>query len=156
MKYVIICIVVPLLLTGCSKEQADDEPSVVDVESTDTLMNAAIERARRTVDIFIENYRTMENDGYSMKFGLITADGGVEHIWFNPIEINGDEIKAECANEPRNITGLKVGDVRTFKKSQVTDWMIVVGNKCYGGFTIQVIAAKDPSNMPLYEFVEFE
>ena len=119
-------------------------------------MVAAIERARNTFDFFTENYRTMENDGYSVKFGLKTPDGDLEYIWFNPIEISGNEIKAECANEPVKLPGLKPGDVRTLKRSEVADWMIVVGKKCYGGFTIQVSAAKDPAVPPLFEFVDFE
>ncbi len=144
------------LLTACGNESADVNPAVIDVESTDQRLNTAIDKARRTVGFFIENYRSLKNAGYSMKFAVDTADGGIEHIWFNPIEIDGDQIKAECANEPRNIPGLKPGDVRTLSKSQMSDWMIVVGNRCYGGYTIQVLAAKDPAAAPPYEFVDIE
>ena len=141
MKHIYLSVV--LLLTGCGVDRTGEPPFGV-VESSDPEMVAAIERARSTFDFFTENYKTMENDGYSVKFGLKTPDDDLEYIWFNPIEISGNEIKAACANEPVNLPGLKPGDVRTLKRSEVADWMIVVGKKCYGGFTIQFITAKIP------------
>lgn len=133
----------------------NDNPPIIDVDSEDQQMNAAIEQAKATLNQFFDNYKSIENDGYSLKFGLKTSDDGIEHIWFNPLEIDGNTIKAECGNEPRNIPDLKLGDVRDLKRDQITDWMIVSGNKCYGGYTIRVLAERDPENAPPFEYADF-
>ncbi|MEM9660436.1 MAG: DUF2314 domain-containing protein [Planctomycetota bacterium] len=49
---------------------------------------------------------------------------------------------------------LNLGDTRTVARNDVTDWMIVVGNKCFGGYTIRVLAKRDPSAAPPLEFVD--
>ena len=64
------------------------------------------------------------------------------------------EITGECANDPEKIPGLKLGDVRTVTRNDVSDWMIVVGNKCFGGYTIRVLAERDPDAAPPLEFVD--
>jgi uncharacterized protein YegJ (DUF2314 family) len=134
---------------------ADNNPPIVNVDDTDKEMNLAIEKAKQTFIHFEKNWKTLKNNGYSIKVAMKTKDNGVEHIWFNPIEINGDKIKAKCANEPGNIDGLKLGDIRTISKTDISDWMIVVGNKCYGGYTIRVLAKMDPANAPPFEFADF-
>ena len=151
MKHLLI-ILMAAFLFSCSN---NDDPPIIDVDSEDQQMNAAIEKARSTLDQFFENYTSIENDGYSLKFGLETSDGGIEHIWFNPLGVNGDTIKAECANQPRDIPDLKLGDIRELKREQITDWMIVSGNKCYGGYTIRALAEKDPKNAPPFEYADF-
>ena len=148
MKHGLVMLMAIFLLSCGNKSTVDSEPSVKD-------MKAAIEKAKGTLDTFFENYKTMKNDSATLKFGLKTSDGGVEHIWFKPIEVNGDTIKAECGNEPRDIPGLKLGDVREFKRDQIDDWMIVVGNTCYGGYTLRVLAKKKVKGVPPFEYKDF-
>ena len=148
----ILIILITVFLFSCGD---NDNPPVIDVDSEDQKMNAAIKQAKTSLDQFFENYESIENDGYSLKFGLQTSDGNIEHIWFNPIEVDGDTIKAKCANEPRDIPDLKLGDIRYLKRDQITDWMIVSGNKCYGCYTVRVLAKKNPKYAPPYKYVDF-
>ena len=148
-----------LLLTittvlGCTDSTADHSPThrVVDVEGDDPAMVAAIATAKQTFRFFEKNWKTMESDGYSVKFALPSSDGALEHIWFSPTAIQGDEITGECANDPAKIPGLKIGDIRTVNRDDISDWMIVVGNKCFGGYTIRVLAERDPAVAPPLEF----
>jgi len=134
----------------------DNNPPIINVEKENNKMNDAIQTAKTTFPKFIENWKTLKNNGYSIKVAMKTTDNGTEHIWFNPSEIRGDVITAECANEPRNIAGLKLGDVREINVKDISDWMIVVGKKCYGGYTIRVLAKQDPKNAPPFEFVDFK
>jgi len=129
---------------------------VVSIDDSNVEMNKAIETARTTFPQFLKNWKSMPNDGASIKFGLPTNDGSVEHIWFEPIEISDDTVKATCGNDPVNVDGLKLGDVRTFKRSEITDWMILSGKRCYGGYTVRVLVKMEPENAPPLEFVDFE
>ena len=128
---------------------------VVNVENDDSEMDEAIRKARETFPQFIEKFETMQSSEVSVKFGVQTIDGDLEHIWFEPIEISDQSIKAICENDPVNVPGLKLGDVRIFERAKLSDWMILVGNKCYGGFTIRVLANKQPEMAPPFEFADF-
>ena len=119
-------------------------------------MNAAMEKARETFPQFLKRWKTMPNDGASVKVGLPTSDGAAEYIWFEPIAITDTHITGICENEPRNVANLKLGDKRTLSRSEVSDWMIMVGDKCYGGYTIRVLAQLDPENAPPFTFADFE
>ncbi len=134
----------------------DKKHNILDFKDGHKEMAAAMAKAKETFPWFVKNWKTMKNDGYSLKIAMKTSDDGIEHIWFNPKEISGDKITAECANEPRNIPDLKLGDVRELSSSQISDWMLVVGDKCYGGYTIQVSIKAQPkmAEQITYEFVE--
>ena len=118
-------------------------------------MEAAIKTAQKTFGQFLEKWDTMPNDGVSVKFGIPSSDDSLEHIWFQPTEITDSEITGVCGNEPARVPGLKLGDTRTFKRSELTDWMILDGTDCYGGYTIRVLARMEPENAPALNFVDF-
>jgi len=69
--------------------------------------------------------------------------------------IEGDEIEAVCANDPEHVPGLKDGDKRKLKTSDLSDWMIMLDGKCYGAYTTRVLAKRDPSQWPPFEFADF-
>jgi len=143
-------------ITACDAPTTEElpNPPVVRVESGDPEWSAAVRRAKDTFWFFEQNWQTLENDGYSVKFALQNTAGELEHIWFSPTRIAGDSITGECANDPRDIPGLKFGDSRTVTRDQISDWMIVVGNKCYGGYTIRVAADRQKGSAPDFEFVD--
>lgn len=119
-------------------------------------MTAAIETARRTLPQFWKHWKTMPSDMVSVKVPFPTTDGTVEHIWFQPISVTDTEVTGICGNDPNRIANLKVGDERTFSRSEISDWMILAGDKCYGGYTIRVLSQIEPENAPPFEFVELE
>ena len=141
-----------VLTIGCSDFAGNSStpPDVVDIESDAPDMLAAIKTAQKTMSFFEQNWRTMDNDGASLKFALPTPDGGREHIWFMPTKILSDKITGKCSNVPVGIPGLNIGDVRTVSRDDISDWMIVVGDKCYGGYTIRVMAEREPDVCLLY------
>ena len=145
---------IPMMGCNSSSDVGGTGQSVIDVVDDDAEMLAAIESAKASLGFFEQNWQAMESDGYSLKFALPTTDGGVEHIWFSPTKIQGDKITGVCANVPENIPGLKLGDTRTVSRDDVSDWMIVVGNKCYGGYTIRVLARRDPDLAPPLKFID--
>ena len=147
-----------VFILGCTNSPEGDgiDRSVINVADDDPEMVQAIKTAKETFGFFENNWQTMTNDGYSLKFALPTADGELEHIWFSPTKIEGDKITGECANDPANIPGLKIGDSRTVSRDDVTDWMILVGNQCYGGYTIRILAKRNPDAAPPLAFVDHE
>lgn len=156
MRYLFILAIISctVVFAGCDASRSGDP--VVQVDDDDAAMNTAIETARKTFGLFSANWKTMPNDAASIKVGLPTTDGSLEHIWFTPTEITELEITGVCGNNAANIPDLKLGDSRTFKRSEISDWMILVGDKCYGGYTIRVLTKLEPENAPPLVFVDFE
>ena len=135
-------------------QSCGSDDKVVSVKNDDEKMNSAIVLAKKKQEFFFANYKTIKNDGYSLKFEIKTDDNNTEHIWFTPISVDGDDIMAKCANDPNNVKGLKVGQIIKLNKKDISDWMIVVGNRCYGGYTIKVLTEIDPGMQVKYEFVD--
>lgn len=115
-------------------------------------MMAAIETAQKTFPFFEQNWKTIDCDGYSVKFAMPTPNGAEEHIWFSPTEIQADQITGVCANDPVMVPGLEVGDTRTVARESISDWMIVIGNRCIGGYTIRVLSERNPDEAPPLQF----
>lgn len=140
------------VVVGCDSDQHGDP--VISVADDDVAMNSAMETARGTFDKFLANWQTLPNDSANVKAGLETADGGVEHIWFTPTKITATEITGLCSNDAAGIPDLKYGDLRSFPRSRLSDWMIVVGDTCYGGYTIRVLSDMHPEEVPPMAFAE--
>lgn len=140
--------------TDTTGVKADHDP-VVGVNDSNNEMNEAMATARKTFPKFVENWKTLPNGNVSVKFALPTNDDSLEHIWFTPVKITETEITGICGNDPARVPNLKLGDTRTFKRSELTDWMILTGNKCYGGYTIRVLSKLEPENAPPFKFVDF-
>jgi len=156
LKSIVFATVFLSIISGCNNAPttSTQNPPVVSVEDSDKEMNAAMAKARETFNQFKAHWQDTGVQ-YSLKFALPTSEDGVEHIWFNPVEITGSQILAECANEPENILNLNIGDQKALDISNLSDWMIIDEGKCFGGFTIRVLASRDPSVAPTYEFVDY-
>ena len=89
---------------------------VVSVDEHDDEMNAAMSMAKETFQSFTHNWNQPGIESCSLKFAIDSDADRVEHIWFTPIRIEGDQITARCANDPKNIASLRYGDVRTLDR----------------------------------------
>ena len=47
-----------------------------------------------------------------------------EHLWFEALSIDGDEIEAKLLNQPYWIASLKEGEIYKYKTDVLTDWII--------------------------------
>jgi uncharacterized protein YegJ (DUF2314 family) len=120
---------------------------VIGYEATDARMNAAIDEARRTLPFFLEAFVTSPEDqrsAFSLKLGLTTYDGGVEHIWVSNLRLEGGAFVGELANEPIGLPGMALGSPVDVDLDRVSDWSILAKEGLYGGFTMRVMLADMP------------
>jgi uncharacterized protein YegJ (DUF2314 family) len=80
--------VVALAITSCSKKYPVDK--VTYVPDGDPRMNAAMEKARSTVNIFIAALKSPKagQSAFSIKMGFTDA-GTTEHMWLTPAPSTG-------------------------------------------------------------------
>ncbi|WP_289044048.1 DUF2314 domain-containing protein [uncultured Olleya sp.] len=63
----------------------------------------------------------------------------VEHMWISEIDFDGEHITGVLMNSPNLLTNVAEGDTVTRKVSEISDWMLAIDRKTYGGYTIQVL-----------------
>jgi uncharacterized protein YegJ (DUF2314 family) len=144
-KLRLVTLVVIILLTACNALPAGEQDNVMDVSADDAAMNAAIERAQETLPLFIEALQSPPSTAtlFSIKVRYpYGTSGAAEHLWVNDPLYQDGQFSGILANEPLYIAGLDLGDEVTVDAADITDWMIVNGDRMYGGFTIYVLRAK--------------
>ena len=133
-----------VIMAGCGDSvkvvEREGEPDVYGVVENNAQMNAAIEKARQSVDTFI---KALQNPGAAQTFFSIKAkftDGDeVEHIWLESVTYDGKKLQGKIGNEPLYIKNISLGDAVSVMPKDISDWMFVENGKLVGGFTLQVL-----------------
>ena len=63
----------------------------------------------------------------------------VEHMWINEINFDGEKINGVLMNAPNELTNIAIGDSVSVALNEISDWMLAIQGKTYGGYTIQVL-----------------
>src|SRR5262249_55478220 len=123
---------------GCGKKSA--EPKVTYVPDDDPRMNAAIEKARGSVQTFITALRSPKRTQSSFSVKMAFSDGKhQEHIWLSSVRYDGTKFHGTVDNKPEKITTIKLGDRVSVERSKISDWMYVENRTLVGGHTIRVL-----------------
>lgn len=144
-KLWIVLLTALILLAACNTLPAGEEDNVIDVSADDSAMNAAIERAQETLPQFIAALQSPPSAEaqFSIKVRYpYGTSGAAEHLWVSGLTYRDGQFDGIMANEPLYIGGLDLGDAVTVDPADISDWMIVDGDKMYGGFTVYVLRAK--------------
>jgi uncharacterized protein YegJ (DUF2314 family) len=126
-----------LVFAACSKSKEGD--NYTQVASKDVAMNAAIEKAKSTVDDFVRAFHTQKpgtKDFYAKK-PFSTPSGGIEHMWIEVLEEKNGVLTGRVSNEAEETKEVTVGQMVTLKVSEISDWKYQDGVKLVGGFTIR-------------------
>ena len=124
------------------EERIDDSP-IHNVSSEDEAMNAAMYKARNTVDLLISNFKEIKEKGYpiSVKVNLYD-DTYSEHFWLSDIEFKGGVFEGRIDNNPMHLRQYKLGQFVTVKPDKISDWFLIVDQKIYGAHTMQVARSR--------------
>ena len=141
-RFFFLLLLAATTLSGCSKS---DQPAdlVTSVRSDDPAMNAAIDRARSEVDVFIKILDAGDADSYSVKVP-ITDHGKTEHFWLSNITYADGLFTGSIDNTPEVVSNVKMGQQITVKKTEISDWLYMKNGKMYGNYTVRVLLPKMP------------
>ena len=130
-----------LALAGCSRSKEGD--NYTHVASEDAAMNAAIEKAKATVDDFVRAFHAQKPGakGYFVKKPYRTPSGE-EHMWIEVLEEKKGVLNGRIANEAEETREVKIGQMVSLKISEISDWKYEDGNKLIGGYTIRYFVEK--------------
>lgn len=116
-----------------------NDPNFAATSADDAELNAAMERARQSLDEVIRVLPAKNEIVVFIKVGLKTTDGSIEHIWVDDLTHENGTFTGKLANEPAALGDLKFGSQVTFTRDQVSDWMIDDGNSIRGNFTQPIL-----------------
>jgi len=145
MKKVLFSALVALLLVSCGSDPPPDG-EIIQVDSDDSEMNAAMERARGSIDEFLEE-RSRRSDDFT---GLLKvyfqdrregSDDG-EHMWVSVESIDDGRFNGTLLSSPGWLKGVKQGDIVEFETSDVTDWIYAKNGKAKGAYTVRVLRSR--------------
>lgn len=130
--------------------EREGEPGIVNYESGDPEMNAAIETARGKLPYFWERMAAPKRHerSFTLKVAFpVSTDEGVngEHIWVDEIVRTPAGFTAKLANEPNWMEGLKLGDTVSFTEDMVSDWGFSSRGKMIGFYTLRVMLPHMPA-----------
>jgi uncharacterized protein YegJ (DUF2314 family) len=126
------------LVGGCSKKHPADK--VTYVADDDPRMNAAMVKARSTVNTFIAALKSPQPGQSAFSVKMAFTDGtNTEHMWLTPVSYDGTQFQGTVNNEPEKVNTVKLGQKVTVAPSKISDWMYVENQKLVGGLTLRVL-----------------
>jgi uncharacterized protein YegJ (DUF2314 family) len=137
-REVIVIVIVMLFVAGCGKQRPADKVSYV--ADDDPRMNAAIAKARSTVNTFIAALKAPKPGQSVFSVKVPFTDGpNTEHIWLTPVSYDGKRFRGTVDNEPEKVKNVRTGQNLTVAPSEISDWMYVENRKLIGGYTLRVL-----------------
>lgn len=116
------------------------EPEILSVDDADPEMNAAIQKARKTVGDFIDalSHPRLSRTNLSIKLAIRDQDE-VEHFWLNNVQYSDGTFSGDIANTPNSVQSVTFGQPLSVPAAQISDWMYIENGALKGGFTMRVM-----------------
>jgi uncharacterized protein YegJ (DUF2314 family) len=137
-RFTVLVVVLALGISGCSKSHPIDK--VTHVADSDPRMNAAIDKAKSTVNTFIVHLKSPKpgETGFAIKT-MFTEGAQKEHMWLSPVTFDGKNFQGIINNDPEAVTNVKIGQRVTVSPASISDWMYLDNRKLVGGYTLRVL-----------------
>lgn len=144
MKRIALAAIAWIALAGGMVPAHAEAPEVkertVQVPEDDPEMNAAIAKARATIDRFWTAWELKPpgTENFSLKVAITDGDQ-VEHFLTSNIEKKDGKVFADIANEPQFVSTVTFGQRIEVPEADISDWMFWRNGKVVGGETLRVL-----------------
>lgn len=117
-----------------------EKPATLTDQYDEEEMKQAIETARSTFDQFLERFRNPQpgDEDFNVKV-RIEDENGVEYFWLGDLKLDSEPYSGVIGNEPGIVRNVEFGQVYSFPKSDIADWMYMSNGKMQGNYTLRVI-----------------
>ncbi len=144
-RFALAAILCLFMIAGLSHRAFAVEDRTIHVPNVDAEMNAAIEKARKSLPLFWEKLaKPGEGEsGFTLKVKI--EDGGYsEHFWVIDIERKGETIFGTIDNTPEEVKSVTMGQRIQIAPDRISDWMYMHNRKMVGNETLRVLLARMP------------
>jgi len=129
--------------TDSSTASGSSSDRVTQINKDDEAMNAAIAKARETVDTFIVRLKSPQSGDTIFSVKVPIADSAnTEHFWLTNVRFDGAKFNGTINNDPVKVTHVKLGQNWSVNRDEISDWMIVSNAKLIGGESIRALRSK--------------
>jgi uncharacterized protein YegJ (DUF2314 family) len=105
-------------------------------------MLAASQRARDTLDSFIERITLSDPPSSRSIRARVGSGAGAEPIWLDEPVFRNGSFRAVVGNLPGEVPGVEIGDAVVVSRSEVLDWLFVEERCMAGAYTLRVDRAR--------------
>ena len=119
------------------------QPELITVEGTDAEMNAAMDEARQSVDIFLQALHSPPSAPahLSVKVGF-RDERGVEFMWLHDVTYRDGTFHGTVGNSPQTVRSVRFGAPVAVGRDEIADWMFIREGKLVGGYTMRVMRSR--------------
>ena len=134
----ILTVMLLVSVAACSDNYKEGK-NYQQVSDDDAAMNAAIEMAKTTSNVFLKAFHEQKpgTKGFYVKKPYRTPLGGFEHMWIEITSENAGVLNGTVANEAEETREVKIGQKVALKINEISDWKYIDGKKLIGGYTIR-------------------
>jgi uncharacterized protein YegJ (DUF2314 family) len=108
----------------------------------------AVARGART-DVAIRIMARFEDaDAADRGAGVAGGAGGAEHLWMEPMTINGESARARLTHDALTIDGLRTGTTLDVERGRVSDWFVRCGDLRFDPDTAEALQGWVRAGLP--------
>jgi len=157
--FVTICSATLMACQSPSVKEKIENDEVVGFRSDDEAMNAAIAKAKKSFDLFVQAFQKPQKgyEGFALKLAYNTPDNSLEHIWIGNLNYANDQFTGVVHNSPVSTKEVALGDTVVIDKQKISDWMYLDKGVLRGGYTIRAMRDQmsDPEKEEFNKTIDF-
>ena len=114
------------------------------IHSDDPQLAEARRMGQRTLDGFLAVYADKPPGSRAFSVKIPVRDGDkVEWFWVKNFTYRGDVFTGQIDNTPRFVENVRQGQVVSFRRQDIADWMYATEGRIHGNFSACVMLAKE-------------
>lgn len=129
----VLPIVFAIAFAGCGATATSEDQVVSDYDEAE--MDAAIEKAKATIDVFVKELKDPTGEDHAVKVG-ISDSKNTEYFWMSDLTFDGTQFKGTINNEPMLVDNVEEGQSWSVAKADAVDWMFTKDGKIHGNRTM--------------------
>jgi uncharacterized protein YegJ (DUF2314 family) len=147
----LILLLIVVGAAGCVSRPSPESPqslprantSATSTRADDPELDEAIARARGTLDTFIARLLAPQRgEVFSVEAAFPAVDGSKLHLWIGDVSYKNGAFQGTVTTKPLKPSAIAFGQRTTIPRAEITDWMILKNGKSEGGFTIELLLAR--------------
>lgn len=119
--------------------------TLIDSGYDEAEMDAAIARAQREVETFIQELTKPTGEDHAVKAPIKEGEE-TEHFWLTDVTFKDGQFEGKISNDPGIVSNVKFGQPWKIAKGEISDWMFMRGGKMHGNYTMRPLLKAMPKD----------